>query len=67
MRKFNDGDIYYRLCMYAFDRNLTGIFRPKSGHLDVVGRLECFNDPESYAGGSVKSSGRATQVRQVEG
>ena len=43
------------------------IIRPKSGHLDVVGRLECFNDPESYAGGSVKAPGRASQARQVEG
>ena len=35
-------------------------------HLVVVGELECPNDPESYAAGSV-ATGRVTLGGQVEG
>jgi len=49
------------------EHNGISHFRPRSGHLDAVGRLACFNDPESYAGGSFQAPGRVTHARQVEG
>ena len=45
----------------------SGLPAPGSDHLVAVGRLACFNDPKSYAGRSVKTPGRVTHARQVEG
>jgi len=36
-------------------------------HLFVVGGIAYLNDPDSYAGWSFITPGRATQARQVEG
>ena len=45
----------------------TKFHLPEDCHLDVVGVLARFNEPESYASWTSRGPGRDTHARQVKG